>query len=284
MTTTLNPPAVDSFLQRAPTVADRVTNAGTRRSETVPWDEAVQSSGAWRYELKYLVGRESRAGLLHDLAALSEADRHAGLDGSYRVRTLYLDSPDAACYHDKIDGVPDRFRLRVRGYFVGDRLVSTVKFEIKERRGERMRKHVVAVPEEGYRELSSVLRSFRFPRNEWLHLPVLARFFRLKQVQAFRPVLVVEYVRRAFLPRTHSGCRITFDETLEAWSATELLHRKSSGGGLLRPYRGIFEIKTPGTIPAWVAELIRKYRLGRQAASKYAMAAESLGIAADGDL
>jgi len=47
---------------------------------------------------------------------LVDFDANAGRDGSYKVASLYYDSPDLRCYWEKLDVEKVRRKLRVRTY------------------------------------------------------------------------------------------------------------------------------------------------------------------------
>ncbi|HCP45719.1 MAG TPA: hypothetical protein DIU15_06740, partial [Deltaproteobacteria bacterium] len=52
-----------------------------------------------RREFKYLVAREQISALRAGLQGLCRRDPHSGPDGTYRLRSLYLDTPDLRLFH-----------------------------------------------------------------------------------------------------------------------------------------------------------------------------------------
>ena len=70
----------------------------------------------YRHEYKdYCTAREV-AELLARARGLMRPDLHAGADGAYRVRSLYFDTPEDACYFETEDGVDVRDKYRIRIY------------------------------------------------------------------------------------------------------------------------------------------------------------------------
>jgi len=225
-----------------------------------------------RHEWKYLLLPHVRGPFLADLRPFVQPDAHAGAEGWYNVRSLYLDSPQWRCFHDKVDGVPSRFKLRVRAYGVDAGQGSSVKFEIKYRDGALIRKEVADVDRTLHDGLIPFLSSSVFPhRGPLTGSNPLARFFAFKTQFGLRPVVNVEFRRRAFAVRGHEGCRVTLDEELFSAPARILFGQtprtRSLPGGM-----SILEIKAQRSIPFWLDRLVCKYRLQRTPLSKYALA------------
>ena len=87
--------------------------------------------GEHRYELKFLVDAAAKNGLLDRAREGLIPDEH-GEEGVYRVSSLYFDSPDRAAYWEKLDGVRNRAKYRLR-YYGNDPLGKTSFMEIKHR-------------------------------------------------------------------------------------------------------------------------------------------------------
>ena len=66
-----------------------------------------------RREIKYEVGLCLAAVLRQRLAAVLAEDPHNGGSG-YLVRSVYFDTPDALDYYQKLDGLDNRKKLRLR--------------------------------------------------------------------------------------------------------------------------------------------------------------------------
>ena len=73
----------------------------------------------FRREIKYEIDPCLTEVLKQRLSAVLPADPHNGTQG-YLVRSVYFDTPDAADCCEKLDGVENRKKLRLRVYGFGD--------------------------------------------------------------------------------------------------------------------------------------------------------------------
>ena len=80
-----------------------------------------------RYEEKYLLSPAQAAVLESLLDGVLPRDRYSA-EGAYFIRSLYFDTPGNADYQDKLLGVSERKKLRLRLY---DLRAAQLKLEIK---------------------------------------------------------------------------------------------------------------------------------------------------------
>lgn len=66
-----------------------------------------------RHELKHQISQTDLIILRQRLGAVMSRDRHT-IDGKYEIRSLYFDNPDDQALRDKLDGVRDRVKYRIR--------------------------------------------------------------------------------------------------------------------------------------------------------------------------
>lgn len=228
-----------------------------------------------RLETKYLVDRTQRTALGRDLRALMRPDAHAGDDGSYLVRSLYLDTPDFRAYHEKLQGVAVRHKLRARVY--GDPArAPAVRLEVKSRYQSTIHKLAVDVPRAEWKEIEGVLFRRAAPPAAWLAAnPAAREFFRIQRQWAMEPKVLIEYRREALERRELGRTRVNFDFDLRATRDLSLLGELRSARSLLGCGRAIFEIKVDGSLPFWLHLLISKFDLQNEAISKYCHAVRS---------
>lgn len=69
----------------------------------------------YRHEWKHEINYSDRLVLLSRLSAVMKRDSHA-IDGIYRIRSLYFDSPEDKALKEKTDGVNIRDKFRIRYY------------------------------------------------------------------------------------------------------------------------------------------------------------------------
>ena len=90
----------------------------------------------FRHEYKFLISQNAARLLKLRLPCVMSRDPHAGPAGQYIIRSLYFDDPDFAAFRDKVDGVDNRTKYRIRCYN-GD--TSLCRLERKEKKGHLTR-------------------------------------------------------------------------------------------------------------------------------------------------
>lgn len=88
-----------------------------------------------RFELKYIFNLKQTERFKSALRGYLAPDNHGNNSGAYALASLYYDFPGLRCYHEKVDGVKFRRKLRIRLYEIGEVLTdeSPVFLEIKQR-------------------------------------------------------------------------------------------------------------------------------------------------------
>ena len=69
----------------------------------------------YRYELKYLLNSSQAIILKKKLSLIMEHDANT-IDGYYFIRSLYFDDVNNTAYYEKIDGLEEREKYRIRFY------------------------------------------------------------------------------------------------------------------------------------------------------------------------
>lgn len=222
-----------------------------------------------------MVPRHVRTALTADLRAFADPDKMGDGDGSYTVRSLYLDSPDWHCVTEKAAGVDRRSKLRLRAYPDAGNAIDAVKFEIKHRRGGRIGKEVATASTAVYEQLLPLLHMRAMPDCDVLDAtPRLHSFFAIKQRFAMVPTFCIEFRRQAFTVRTDPHVRITLDDRLIGTHARDVHSPLPLLPSMLGPLDSVFEVKFPETMPAWLQRLLRKYALHARSVSKYVHGAQ----------
>ena len=229
-----------------------------------------------RLEVKYLVDRTTRTALNRDIQALMRPDKHAGPDGTYRVRSLYFDTADYMAYGQKISGQAERHKLRIRAYGDDPSQTQLVRLEVKSRYISFIYKVVVDVSRQEYQEIADAFKQRRMPSmNLWSDEGMSTEFIRLKHQYNFEPRILLQYRRQAYERNELNRVRVNFDDELIASRDLDMLGPMSGARSLLRYGHSIFEIKVDNVLPAWLHLLISKYDLNNQAFSKFCYAVQS---------
>ena len=170
-----------------------------------------------RFEFKYVLNSE-RAGLVEgDIKQFMTHDGHISslYDENYYVRSLYYDDLQRQNYYEKIDGVKSRRKYRLRTYTPERDTAVPVFLEEKNRIDNRVFKYRMKLDLEYLAHLDYdgdvVQLKKSYPNNA-----LIDRFtFRHIRSQE-RPVVVVSYLRRAFVSDFDINFRITLDSKLQA--------------------------------------------------------------------
>jgi hypothetical protein len=226
-----------------------------------------------RLEYKYLVSMSQLSELRQMILPYVELDPYAARrpEKEYTVRSLYLDTNDLAFYHEKLAGLKERRKLRIRGYneFCP---TTSVFLEIKRKNGLAISKYRSNLPYQHLLRLFETSDVERYVSSED-HEEArdnARRFLFHFHKQALRPTLNVIYEREAFLSKVDPGVRITFDKNLRFQNSVTLDSVFQEEQALYAlPNRLILEIKTNSVIPLWLQLVLSRLTLQLEALSKY---------------
>lgn len=229
-----------------------------------------------RREFKYLVPRSAIPALRASLDGLCTLDAHAGPDGTYGLRSLYLDSPELRLYHANEREAPVRFKARLRTYH--DAPGAPVVAEIKARHGDVIRKTRARLPAVGWTEVFAPggLSGEAEPSlNEFM-----SRVHRYRLV----PQVLVEYRREAYESRWDEYARISIDTQIRCQREAQLdLRGSRSWRPIDHPLLTwtdrstcVVELKWAEVAPRWMIDLVHRLDLMRHSFSKYCFSMLSL--------
>ncbi len=228
-----------------------------------------------RREFKYLVPRQLVPRLRGALEFACVPDRNAGPDGTYRVRSLYLDTPQYDLFHANAREAPERFKARIRCY---PSRSSPVFLEIKKRVLDTIVKTRAALPSESWKAIVERMVPAVDESSESRGAHAREQFFALVHTHHLRPVLLVEYVREAYTSTIDPYARATFDTRVvcQAKRAFDLeadpRHWRTvahPGRTVTEPAYVVLELKFGSTAPAWMVAMVRRFDLLRHSFSKY---------------
>lgn len=230
-----------------------------------------------RYEYKYVVPLRHMEEIRKLIVPFLELDKFAEVSNNseYTVRSIYFDSPAYDFYFEKIDGIKNRKKVRLRGYdeYSPD---NKVFLEIKRKYEIPILKFRAPIQ---YKEAVQVLKekSLNGFEHANIHdqkkLDNTKRFFYQIFSNNLRPVVLVVYEREAYLSKFDRTVRVTFDKDLRgmAYPALEELYEEEPLLPVMRD-SFIIEVKFNKSFPKWMAPILAKYDLKRRSASKYVFA------------
>ena len=241
---------------------EAVTTATTMTGAPIMTIEPVKAVSL-RHELKHQINLREDLVLSQRLRKLFPHDKNAGLDGTYRVTSLYFDTPYDSALREKIDGVNRREKFRLR-YYGED--TSFIRLEKKYKINGLCGKRSARMTQEQVKELLSGDIHFLLDVGD----PLFVEFYSKLKGKGLRPKTIVRYDREAFF-YAPGNVRVTLDRDIR------------TGLGcvdFLNPEIFCLRAMEPGTIlevkyDAFLPELVRMAVQvpGRQATacSKYAL-------------
>ncbi len=214
-----------------------------------------------RHELKFYLSDTDAIWLSSRLSAALERDRNAGPDGSYLVRSLYLDDAYDSAYYDKLAGVASRDKYRIRLYNLDDRVIL---LERKRKLGDLIQKASARIS----RRLAERIIEGDPTGLERVDSPLVRDLSREMRLKLLRPVVVVDYAREAFCHPAETA-RITIDRRLRAGPRTGLFDPHVPTLPALDQQQAILEVKFDRVLPVVMSMLLSNAPAQRAAISKY---------------
>ena len=216
-----------------------------------------------RHELKHQISLQEDLVLAGRLRRLFHHDAHAGTDGTYRITSLYFDTPYDAALREKLDGVDRREKFRLR-YYGGDPdwLKLEKKYKINGLCGKRSARLSRAEAE----ALLSGEHGFLLESGD----PLLLELYSKLRGNGLAPRTVVCYDREAFA-YAPGNVRVTLDRNIRTGrSALEFFRPERFA---LRPLEGctVLEVKYDAFLPELVRLAVQIPDRRAGACSKYAL-------------
>jgi SPX domain protein involved in polyphosphate accumulation len=232
-----------------------------------------------RFEFKYPITPDEEKEIKSYLRRYVDIDPFAQntKTGSYEVFSLYYDSPAFYYYHEKIDGVIKRKKVRLRTYRNDGQFAKYAFFEFKRKHDVVILKDRFLLPLHDYTKLignhdfvgTSAIRD----QNQ---KKIIEEFEWEQHLRSIRPQVLITYTREPFLGKYNKNFRITFDKDIKAIQNDNLFY---AGNDYADVSRGItiMEIKYNGVLPFYINDIIQNFNLDRAAYSKYCNGVEGTG-------
>lgn len=217
-----------------------------------------------RHELKYYISRSQYHILSGLLKSVLSPDPNGDERNEYHIRSLYFDSIFDSALYDKVNGVRDRDKYRIRIYNLSDRLI---RLECKSKASDYISKRSVVIT----RRLSEQIIAGDPSGLEHSSSGLLRELFCQMRLNLLRPVVIVDYVREAYV-HPAEDIRITFDKQLRTGLASSDLFNPFLP--TVPPVPGellVLEVKFNRILPDYLSRLlsIAAGRASRSAISKY---------------
>jgi SPX domain protein involved in polyphosphate accumulation len=228
----------------------------------------------FRNEKKYLVPTNKLENIRKRLDTFVQPDYFGEQnDGfpEYTVRSIYFDSFQKNAYQEKVDGIKERKKLRIRAY--GDYYNGCKVFlEIKRKVEYMVIKNRAFV---SYDQIENILLFGNiedyFSEKDRKQIDDGIRFlFNLKKYNQ-NPTNLIVYEREAYFGKFNKDVRITFDKNIRSMNnplLSDLFNETN-----LKPLwknKFILEIKYfSGIMPIWLRSIVQEFKLKNESLSKY---------------
>ena len=219
------------------------------------------TSTKYRHEYKYFITFDDYLVLKKRLEAVAKPDRNVRENGTYIIRSLYFDNVYDRALRQKIDGVNQREKFRIRCYNHDD---GFVRLEKKSKLNGLTNKISVPLTKE---ETEKII----YGDVSWMassEKALIVELYSKMKSQQLRPKVIVEYTRE---PYTYGpgNVRITFDSKLKTG-----LHNADmfdfnipmvpAGDGTV-----LMEVKYDEFLPSVIRDILQVGNRRCQAFSKY---------------
>lgn len=205
-----------------------------------------------RHELKFFVSPKQYFLLSRALDRVLWRDPNGDENNEYHIRSLYFDTVYNNAYFDKLDGVQNRDKYRIRIYNMSDKII---KLECKTKVGTLISKRSLTIP----RDLCDQLIAGDPTGLETTRSGLLGDVFREMTINLLRPVVIVDYVREAYLHPAEE-VRITFDKQLR--SGMRSIDLFDPHVPTIPPFEHnemILEVKFNRVLPPYIRDLLSTY-------------------------
>ena len=215
-----------------------------------------------RHELKYFIHPAEVEALRNRLRPAMTLDSHCVGGRPYVIRSLYFDTINDDALDEKIAGVGNRKKYRIRIYDFSDKVI---KLECKSKYGDLISKQSVSIP----RDLADQLIAGDPEGLQRMRHPLLHDVYREMKTRLLRPVVIVDYVREAYIHPAEE-VRITFDKQIRTGLyQTDMFNPNIPTYPVFDDPVEVLEVKYDEFLPSYLQAILSGVTAQRSAVSKY---------------
>lgn len=222
----------------------------------------MQNEKRFRHELKYLIGHYEYMILRKRLIPNLQLDKNVNERGVYNIRSLYFDDCYNKSLFEKLSGLKEREKFRIRIYNKEDKLI---KLERKEKINDLTYKEQVEISRKDYENI--LKGNIAFLKNSNSNL--LKYFYTQIVSRHLKPVVIVDYNREPYMLK-FKNIRITFDKELKTGlTSTNIFDKNLVLLNVLESPLIILEIKYDDFLPSHIKNLMQISVSKKVSISKY---------------
>lgn len=217
----------------------------------------------YRHEYKHTINLMDYHTLRQRLRPVAKLDKYAGADGRYHIRSLYFDNYTDKALKEKLYGLPNREKFRIRIYGVDD---SFIRLEKKSKVSGLCQKQSVSLTRSQTECILTGDIAWMAASQESL----LVEFYCKMHAQKLAPKTIVDYWREAYL-YPHGNVRVTFDSDIcTGLYATRLFDTTLHTVSVIPRGQLLLEVKYDRYLPDLMRDLIQTNTRLTGTFSKYA--------------
>lgn len=217
----------------------------------------------FRHEKKHYINIADYYSIRTRLKYIAGTDKFAGADGTYKIRSLYFDTPANKALIEKLESFNHREKFRIRFYNDDP---SYIKLEKKSKTNGLCLKRSAPLTRE---QCEQLLRG----DIAWLagagHELLVELYAKMKH-QLLRPKTVVDYRREAYIFEP-GNIRITIDRDISSGLfSRDLFNPNLPTVGIIHGGYIVLEVKYDEFLPEIIQDIIQTNQRRSTAISKYA--------------
>lgn len=218
----------------------------------------------YRHELKHYINLGECAILRNRLSAIMKPDPNAGPSREYLIRSLYFDTPDDKALLEKISGVDNREKFRIRLYNCDD---SFIRLEKKIKVNGMTAKFSASLTKEQCTDILQDNIQWLNESDNGLHKELYEKM----QHHQLKPKTIVDYLREAYIFPA-GNVRVTLDKSIKtALSSVDFFNKKLPTVETLDGRMAILEVKYDAFLPEIISDIIQLGDRSKVSISKYAL-------------
>ena len=202
-----------------------------------------------RHELKFFISPLEYEVLHRVLDRTLHRDPNGDENNEYAIRSLYFDTRVNDALIDKIDGVKNRDKYRIRMYNFSDKVI---RMECKTKVGQLISKRSIGIP----RLLAEQLIAGDPTGLERTRSGLLRDVYREMAINGLRPAVMVDYVREAYI-HAAAEVRITFDKHLHSGlQSADIFNPRVPTVPVFDHNEMILEVKFNRFLPPYIRDIL----------------------------
>lgn len=229
-------------------------------------DIQQNSIKVYRNELKYYISYNDYLSLRTMLRSTMNKDKNGNEYNEYFIRSLYFDTLLNDDYYNKMIGIMNRKKIRLRLYNTEH---EKVKLEIKNKFNQYMLKETTLIDREDASELIGGNRGVLLKYDD-----IAKRVYYFMSKDYYVPRVVIDYEREAY-SYPLQNIRLTFDKNIRSNGVDfDIFNENLSMAKVFDDQSMVLEVKYNRILPKWTRDILSKIKGDKASISKYCLGRE----------